>query len=78
MASLKVSNGYEQSLAGLGKIRQFERLSEKRITKCVREALRRQHRINGVKVSCSAHFLNSRWHGVCWIGGQEFNYIISA
>jgi hypothetical protein len=77
MSTSKVSNGMVQSLSSLGKIREFEMLSEKRITKCIREALRLKYGNLVVRVSCSAEFRDSRWYGVCWIEGEKLNYTIS-
>lgn len=40
---LKISNGYSSDIHGLGKIQSFEKLSQKRITKAVREVLRMRY-----------------------------------
>jgi hypothetical protein len=77
MPTLRVSNGLTQTIGGLGKIRHFNSLSEKRVTKCTRDTLRTLCANCIIRVSCSASFSNSSWNGVCWIDDQEFSYSIS-
>jgi hypothetical protein len=80
MPILRVANGFTQTLPGLGKIQTFSGLSEKRITKCAREALREKYCPHiSVRVSCAADFDReaSTWTGLCWLNGEEFIYRIS-
>ena len=77
MPTLRVSNGFVVPLPGLGRVQQFARLSQKRVTRCVRDELRRAFS-PGVIVSCTASFVDGLWRGSCRIGGQSFVYSISA
>jgi hypothetical protein len=77
MATLRVSSGFVQILDGLGKIRDFRTLSEKRVTAFTREALRRKYGKAAIRVSCSANCEGSNWNGICWLNGKELNYCIS-
>lgn len=77
MPTLRASNGLVLVLPGLGKIQDFEALSEKRITKCVRGALRNEYCERLKFVSCSAWYVNSEWHGVFKLDGTVFSYAIS-
>ena len=54
--TLFVTNGYAVRLPGLGKMQDFSELSDKRVTKSVRAALRDQYERDAVQVSCSASF----------------------
>ena len=74
---MKVSNGYTKDLPGLGSMRDFGALSEKRITRCTRETLRNRYGHNAVEVSCSAAFDGSDWTGECVIGEESHKYLIS-
>ena len=76
MTFLIVQNGYSSELASLGKIKFFSELSEKRITKAVRESLRLKYGYLNVEVSCSACFVNGIWRGKCKVNGEELNYKI--
>ena len=78
MSTLKVSNGYRVILPKLGKIRDLGSLSEKRITKTVRDELRRWYGPENVEVSCDATFHAGRWRGRCKIWAERFNYTVSA
>ena len=64
-------------LPGLGKVRPFATLSEKRITKATRDALRDRYGVNGVEVSCSAKMRDKQWWGECEIDGISYSYRIS-
>jgi hypothetical protein len=77
MPTLRVSNGYSKDLPGLGRVRDFHALSQKRITKCTRETLRSRYGHEAVTVSCSASFDGSDWAGQCVIAGDQFKYLIS-
>jgi hypothetical protein len=77
MPTLTVSNGFVKTLGGLGKVHDFEKLSEKRVTKCTRQVLRETYGTPAVHVSCSANFGSSNSTGSCSIDGRKFNYFIS-
>lgn len=77
MPTLSVTNGYTQNLPGLGVLQRFDGLSEKRITKCVRNALREKFGHPAVTVSCSAEFDGARWIGACSVDGEPFHYKIT-
>ena len=49
MPKLEIDNGFSQDIPGLGKIRPFSDLSSKRISKCVRDVLRKEY---GFRASC--------------------------
>lgn len=74
MASLMVSNGARLAVPGLGKIRGLRDLSEKRVTKAVRNELRGQYGPPAAEVSCNAVPTPAGWRGVCKINGNEFSY----
>jgi|GEM_PF-1978954 len=76
MAVLEVENGYRATIPGLGKIRSFRRLSEKRITKTVREALRMQYGDANIEVCCAACFEDDHWEGSCKILGTQHPYSV--
>jgi len=76
MAFLIVQNEYSSKLPGLGKIRPFPELSEKRITKAVRKNLRSKYGDINVKVSCKAFFFEGMWLGECEIVGKKYKYEI--
>ncbi len=54
--------------------RNFPNLSEKRITKAVRGALRNEYGHEHVEVSCAAAFGNGEWVGACDIQGEPQRY----
>lgn len=76
MITLLVSNGYQTLLPQLGKIRGVLNLSQKRVTKAVREELRRQYGLPYVSVSCQAALAVDVWRGSCRIHGEDFGYSI--
>ena len=78
MPQLSLANGYKQTLPGLGRYQAFDTLSEKRITKCVREALRKRFGFSAVTVSCSAEFDGREWRRACTSAGNPLGYRISA
>ncbi len=78
MNNLKVSNGYGVALPNLGKIRGLLSLSEKRITKTVRDQLRNWYGPENVEVSCDASFHEGRWRGRCKIWGEQLEYTVSS
>ena len=53
MPTLTVGNGFTTTLPGLGRNQNFPNLSEKRITKAVRAALRQKYGDEHVEVSCA-------------------------
>ena len=77
---LKVDNGPEVVLSGLAKNKKFRDLSQKRITKCVREALRAFFKNRMIEVSCSAQFdgIKEEWLGRCEIDATPHCYRIVA
>lgn len=76
MALLIVQNGFKAELPGLGKNKFISDLSEKRITKAVREKLRTEYGLLNVIVSCEAYIFGKTWHGRCTINDVEFKYEI--
>ena len=76
MPILFVDNGFRHELPGLGKNTPFGELSEKRVTKAVRECLRRYYGHTAVEVSCDAHMSSGAWEGQCEINGREYRYRI--
>ena len=76
MAFLVVQNGFKVELLGLGKNKLISDLSEKRITKAVREKLRNEYGLLNVIVSCEADFFDKTWHGRCTINDVEYKYEI--
>jgi hypothetical protein len=73
-----VANGYRTSLPGLGRNRSIRSLSQKRITKAVREQLCEQYGLPNVEVSCTAKLASDGWHGSCKIYQADFDYKIAA
>jgi len=76
MPTLTVANGFTTDLPGLGRNQTFPNLSEKRITKAVREALRAMYGEHRVAVSCSAVFERAEWVGACEIDSTAHAYWI--
>ena len=76
MALLIIQNILRIELPGLGKHKAISELSEKRITKAVRETLRTEYGLLNVIVSCEVVFFEGSWHGRCTIHNSEFNYEI--
>ena len=77
MNYLKVTNGYETAVPGLARNKSLLALSQKRITKAAREALRKEYGDKNVEVSCSAQVSVQEWHGECKLSGVEHQYTIS-
>jgi hypothetical protein len=76
MPVLTVANGHTANLYRLGQNVPFSQLSEKRITKRVREELRGAYGVQNVHVSCSASYINNTWQGECIIHGIRYKYTI--
>lgn len=76
MPTLTVGNGFTTTMPGLGRNRNFPNLSEKRITRAVRDAPRQQYGDCGVEVSCSAAFERDQWVGACEIAGHPQSYTV--
>ena len=74
MPTLSVGNGFTTPLDGLGRNQNFPNLSEKRVTKAVREALRNQYGDDRVAVSCDATFERGEWVGACEIDSAAHAY----
>jgi hypothetical protein len=64
------------TLAGLGRNKSLLSLSEKRITKAVRETLRRHWPNARIWVSCAASIEEGNWRGACGIEDAEYDYWI--
>jgi len=76
MATLSVGNGFTATLDSLGRNQNFPNLSEKRVTKAVREALRGHYGDDRVAVSCDALFERGEWVGACEIDSAAHGYRI--
>jgi|SRR5712691_4630158 len=74
MPAPTVGTGFTTTIPGLGRNQNFPNLSEKRITKAVRAALRDEYGEQRVEVSCAAAFENGEWIGVCEIEGEPQQY----
>ncbi len=78
MPKLHVSNGFNKLLPGLGRITPFDELSEKRVSKCVREeALRPHYGDRNVHVTCTPKYDGTCWRGECKINGKQEAFWIS-
>ncbi len=78
MPTLNTSNGLTIPLPGLAKNRPFRSLSQKRVTKCAREALHDNYQERLDFVACNAVLEDSLWIGQFGVNGQRFTYTISA
>jgi hypothetical protein len=78
MSTLIIGNGYRVPLLGLGRNQAIQNLSQKRITKAVREELRRHYGLSNVEVCCAAKLTSDGWCGSCKICHEEFTYRIAA
>jgi hypothetical protein len=78
MARLIVAKTNRIEIPGLARNKGFHALSEKRITRAVRESLRQKYGSNNVKVSCAAMLEHGMWTGTCWIDGVEQPYQLHA
>lgn len=74
MARLVLRDIRQMEISGLGSHRPFRELSQKRITKAVREALREQYGSDKVEVSCSATCNGGIWAGKCRVNGTSYSY----
>jgi hypothetical protein len=72
-ARLVLSDIRKLDIPGLGSQREFRQLSQKRITKAVRAALREQYGTD-VEVSCSATCNGGIWAGTCRVNGTSYSY----
>jgi GTP cyclohydrolase I len=77
-ARLVLTDVRQLSIPGLGSHRPFRKLSQKRITKAVREALRKEYGSENVEVSCSATHYQGIWKGTCRIGRTCYSYRLMA
>lgn len=77
MNTLTVAKGHQAALRGLGIIRGLRNLSEKTVTKAVRDHLRKHDVSLKVEVSCTATPNASEWSGLCGIQGQRLDWRIS-
>lgn len=78
MSTLSVDNGCQIPLPGLGKNRALRNLSKKRVSKAVREALRKQYGPPNVEVGCTPVRASDSWHGSCKIHQEKFSYKVTA
>jgi hypothetical protein len=74
MPTLMVGNGFSTEIPGLGKNQSFSALSEKRMTKAAREALREQYGPERVEVSFLAYFMRGEWVGECKVDQRSHSY----
>jgi len=74
MARLVVMNTKDIDIPGLARHRAFDKLSQKRITKAVRDTLRAKYGTNNVEVSCAAVWKQGMWTGHGWINGEMCLY----
>ena len=74
MARLVVMNTKAIDIPGLARHRAFDKLSQKRITKAVRDTLRAKYGTDNVEVSCTAVWKQGMWTGDCWINGEKCLY----
>ncbi len=65
------------NLPTLGQVKALADLSEKRVTKAVRQVLRTRFGRHNVEVTCKAiQARRSIWTGLCKINGQRYCYIV--
>jgi len=64
------------NLKGLASRKKIDSLSQKRVTRKVREVLRRQFGEDNVQVSCGATYQNNRWIGKCVINNKTYQWEI--
>lgn len=77
MPTLSVGRQPSVSIPGLGRIRDLSKLSQKRITKAVREKLRESYSTDEVEVSCTAVFNGTSWTGSCKIDEVPYPYRVT-
>jgi hypothetical protein len=78
MPQFHASNGYSKPLPGLGKNKPFPDLSQKCVSRCVREeALRRRYGEHNVEVTCLPKYDGTYWRGECEINGEPERFWIS-
>lgn len=77
MTRLTVTNGYQAAMPEVGKVRGLRNVSEKRVTKAVREKLQRWYGDEAIEVACGATRSPDGWQGHCKIHGEDFEYKLS-
>ena len=78
MALLHVTNGFNKPLPGLGRNTAFAKLSQKRVSRCVREeGLRPHYGERNVSVTCEPTLDGTCWKGTCEINGKPENFWVS-
>jgi hypothetical protein len=77
MPILSVSNGYTSNIYGFGQRIPFLELSERWVTKKVKDQLRRAYGVKNIKVSSLASYINTTWQGECVINGIRYKYTIT-
>ena len=72
------SKVYKEPLSNLGVRKKLSNFSQKRITKEVRQVLRRKFGHNKVKVSCKANFNRhlQRWEGEYKINSNTYSFYV--
>ena len=76
MPKLEVDNGFCKCIPSLGKVKPFPKLSQKTVTKCVRETPRGKYGDVETRVECHAEFKGGIWMGNCGIQGEPHIYKI--
>jgi hypothetical protein len=77
MATLRVTNGFTKPLPGLGRNTPFSMLSQKRVSRCVREeGLRPNYGDHNVTVTCEPAFDGKCWQGTCEINGKPERFSV--
>lgn len=74
MARLIVGHTQRFDIPGLARNRKFSALSQKRVTKAVREILRDHYGDERIRVSCTVDLNYGMWEGICWIDGIRQSY----
>jgi hypothetical protein len=77
MPEFHMANGFKKPLPSLGKNTPFSKLSEKRVSRCVREEALRPHYKNVRNVTCIPRFDGTCWRGECEIDGRQEKFWIS-
>lgn len=78
MVTLIVPNLVHVKIQGLGRRVLFSHISEKRVTRSVRDALRIKFGEGAVVVSCSAIYRDQVWVGSCSIHNVEHQYTLKS
>lgn len=74
MARLRVITSRKIDISGFGVLVPLQNMSQKQITKAVRDALCKKYGAGNVKVSRTAMLEHQIWSGTCWINGEKSIY----